>query len=53
MLANFSTLIRDEEGAQLVEYALLVSLIALVCITAVRSLGTSINGFFNTAAGSI
>jgi|HubBroStandDraft_5_1064220.scaffolds.fasta_scaffold126817_2 Flp pilus assembly pilin Flp len=53
MLAILSTLIQDEEGAQLVEYALLISLIALVCIAGARSLGSSVNSFFNSAAGSI
>lgn len=53
MLAILSTLIKDEDGAQLVEYALLISLIALVCIAGARSLGTSVSSFFNTAAGSI
>jgi pilus assembly protein Flp/PilA len=33
--------IRDEEGASLVEYVLLVALIAVVCIAAVTLLGTA------------
>jgi len=53
MLAILSTLIEDEEGAQLVEYALLVTLIALVCIAGARSLGSSVSSFFSSAAGSI
>ncbi|MFY9632970.1 MAG: Flp family type IVb pilin [Candidatus Cybelea sp.] len=53
MLAILTTLMKDEEGAQLVEYALLVTLIAIVCIAGARSLGNSVNSFFNTAAGSI
>lgn len=32
-----------ERGASLVEYALLVSLIAVVCIVAVTTLGTGVN----------
>jgi pilus assembly protein Flp/PilA len=35
-----------QEGATLVEYALLVALIALVCIAAVAVLGTYLNGVF-------
>ncbi len=35
-----------QEGASLVEYALLVALIALVCIAAVAALGTYLNGVF-------
>jgi pilus assembly protein Flp/PilA len=34
---------RDERGASLVEYALLVGLIAIVCIGAVSFLGTKSN----------
>ena len=39
MLATFSNMLRDEEGATLVEYALIVALIAVVAIAAVSLLG--------------
>jgi pilus assembly protein Flp/PilA len=42
----------DEEGAALVEYGMLVGLIAVVCILAVTTLGTTVNAVFgaiNTA----
>ena len=39
-------LLRDETGAAMVEYALLVALIALVAIVGVSAMGTSINGQF-------
>lgn len=39
----------NEKGASLVEYALLVALIAIVCIVAVRALGGSISAQFNNA----
>lgn len=48
---------KNEEGAALVEYGLLVGLIAVVCIAAVQLLGGQINGVFTaitdalTAAG--
>jgi pilus assembly protein Flp/PilA len=42
-----------EEGASLVEYGLLVALIAVVCIGAVTALGLSIDGVLSSAAGSI
>ena len=38
---------KDEEGAALVEYGMLVGLIAVVCIAAVTLLGTTINGVFS------
>ena len=43
----------DEEGASLVEYALMCSLIAIVCIAAVSSLGTVVNTKLGTAASSV
>jgi len=36
----------EERGAALVEYGLLVALIAVVCIVAIGLLGTAINGKF-------
>jgi pilus assembly protein Flp/PilA len=44
---------RDEEGASLAEYGLLLALIAVVCIAAVSLLGTSITSMFNTVASTI
>ena len=43
----------DERGASLVEYALLVALIAVVCIVAVTFLGKSAKSKFNTVGNSI
>jgi pilus assembly protein Flp/PilA len=42
----FRTFIKDEEGASLVEYALLVALIALACVVALTATGTSISDMF-------
>lgn len=42
-----------ERGASLVEYALLVALIAVVCIVAVTFLGTSGSSKFQTVGDSI
>ncbi len=44
---------RDEEGASLAEYGLLLALIAVVCITAIASVGTKISTMFSTVSGSI
>jgi len=44
---------RDERGASLVEYALLVALIAVVCIAAVTLLGNNASSKLNSAASSI
>ena len=43
----------DERGASLVEYALLVALIAVVCIIAITFLGTSADSKFSTIGQSI
>ncbi|MCU1353312.1 MAG: Flp/Fap pilin component [Acidimicrobiales bacterium] len=43
----------DERGASLVEYALLVALIAVVCIAAVTLLGRNASGKFDKVGSSI
>jgi pilus assembly protein Flp/PilA len=53
MLNNLIAMIRDEEGATMVEYGLLVALIALVAIVGVTLLGGSLNTLFGNAASSI
>jgi pilus assembly protein Flp/PilA len=44
---------KSERGASLVEYALLVALIAVVCIAAVTTLGKSASTKFSTVGKSI
>ncbi len=44
---------RDEEGQDLVEYAMLLAFIALICITAVKTLGTNVNTFFSNMAAQL
>ena len=44
---------RDEDGAALVEYAILVALIAVVAIFFVTSLGTKVSEKFSGIAGSL
>lgn len=50
LLVNWT---RDEEGASLVEYVLMVALIAVVCIAAVTLLGVEAQKKFNTTANAI
>ncbi len=45
--------IDDERGASLVEYALLVALIAVVCIAAVTTLGKNASGKFSKVGSSL
>jgi len=42
--------LKGEEGATMVEYALMLALIAIVCIVAVALIGTNANLTFNSAA---
>ena len=44
---------RSERGAALVEYALLLALIAVVCIVALTQLGNQASEKFSTVGGSI
>ena len=53
MITTLKTMIRDEEGATMVEYGLLVALIALVAIVGVTLLGTNLSTLFTTVAGSV
>jgi pilus assembly protein Flp/PilA len=43
----------EEAGASMVEYGLMVALVAAACVTAVTALGTAISGKFNSVATSI
>ena len=46
--------LRDrEEGQALVEYALLLALIAVVSIGVLTTLGTKVSGIFNTINGKL
>lgn len=41
------------EGQALIEYALIISLIALVAITALQTTGTNVASILNTIAGEV
>jgi pilus assembly protein Flp/PilA len=43
-------LLRDEDGPTAVEYAVMLALIVVVCMTAVRSIGTNANTTFQKVA---
>jgi Flp pilus assembly pilin Flp len=42
--------VREDEGQDLAEYALLIALIAVICIGGVRVLGTNLNQWYSTIA---
>ena len=53
-LVNFvKSFVRNDEGQDLLEYALLVALIALVAIAAVTAAGGSVNKIFTAIAGAL
>ena len=52
-MANRDLEMKKEKGASLVEYALLVALIAVICIAAVRILGTRISTQFSSVASQV
>ena len=48
-----SSMVEDETGASLVEYGLLLALIAVVAMLGLRALGIDINNLFNNIAGAL
>jgi pilus assembly protein Flp/PilA len=54
MLNNFlSMLKKNEDGQDLLEYALLVALIAIVAVGAVTAAGNQVSAIFTQIAGAI
>lgn len=51
LLMMIDRLRQDERGASMVEYGLLVALIALVAIAGVTALGTKLSKLFSDIAG--
>lgn len=53
MLKRLQRVLRDEEGATMVEYGLMVALIAVVAMVAVETLGGDIKTMFDNVAAKI
>ena len=53
MFRRLRKFVHQEEGQDLLEYALLIALIALVCVGAVALAGTSVSQVFTNIAGQI
>jgi pilus assembly protein Flp/PilA len=51
--SRLRTFVHEEEGQDLLEYALLIALIALVCVGAVALAGTKVSQVFENIAGQI
>ena len=45
--------IADEQGQDLVEYAMLMAFIALLCIVGLQNLGTALNSTYNSVSTSL
>ena len=52
LLRNRS-LLRDSSGQDLLEYALLVALIALVCVAVITSTGTNVQAIFSKISSAL
>ena len=48
-----SRFVRDESGATAIEYGLIAALIAVVIITGVTAVGTSLSTTFSTLSGKL
>ena len=53
MLKKMISFFKDEEGATMVEYALMLSLIAIVCILAVTAVGEQAEIIFDASAAGL
>ncbi len=53
IIYRLKTLLRDEEGASAVEYALILAFIAAAIIASVTLFGGSVEGLFKTANAAL
>jgi pilus assembly protein Flp/PilA len=53
LITRLRALVKNDEGQDLLEYALLVALIALVAIAAVGLAGQSVNTIFSNIAAAL
>jgi pilus assembly protein Flp/PilA len=53
MIKHMLAMLRDDEGATMVEYGIMVALIAAVCIVLVTTLGKSVSNSFNSVNSAL
>lgn len=53
VLAKVRRFVIEEDGPTAVEYAVMLALIVIVCLTAVRAIGTNARTTFNNVAGQL
>ena len=52
-MQTFTSMLRDDEGQGLVEYALIIALVSLVAIAALQYVGGKANNTLSNAANSL
>ena len=52
-LSFFNRLVRDEQGQDLIEYALLATFVSLVAIVGATALGNALNNWYSTVATNV
>ena len=50
LLNQIQTFLKSEDGPTAVEYAVMLALIVIVCLTAIQAIGTNANATFNSVA---
>ncbi len=53
LLEHLKSIVRRDEGQDLLEYALLIALIAIVCVAAITLAGTKVSATFANIAAAI
>jgi pilus assembly protein Flp/PilA len=54
MMKNFTmSLMRDEQGQDLIEYALLAGLISIICVAAITTAGSKVSALWDKVSASI
>jgi pilus assembly protein Flp/PilA len=53
LVIKLQRFLKSEDGPTAVEYAVMLALIVIVCLTAIRSIGTNANATFETVAGEL
>jgi pilus assembly protein Flp/PilA len=53
MLNTLKQLVRNDDGATMVEYGVMVALIAAVCIAVILVLGQKVNNAFSTVNANL
>ena len=53
LITRLQSMVRDDAGQDLLEYALLVALIALVAVAAITLTGTDVNAIFVRIAAAL